>query len=170
MAARYVSERLAPFHRLDEFRCGVEGLDRWLIDHAAHAQAMRTAQTFVWHRGDRRVAAYFSLAAHLVVRNELPGKLGRGSPASIPAVMLARLALDVGFHGEGLGGELLWDALTRARAASDIAAARLVVVDAISAEVAAFCEYHGFAPVPDNPNRLIQRMSDIAVALDAATE
>lgn len=148
----------------------MEALDHWLVDHAAHAQSMRTAQTFVWHRGDDRVVAYFSLAAHLVVRGELPTKLGRGSPASIPAVMLARLALDVGLHGEGLGGELLWDALTRARAASELAAARLVVVDAISAEAAAFYEHHGFMPVPDNPNRLVQKMSDIAGALDPATE
>lgn len=167
---RYVSERLAPHHRLDAFRCGVEALDRWLIDHASRAKSMRTAQTFVWHRGDGRVVGYFSLAAHLVARGELPGKLGRGSPASIPALMLARLALDVGLHGVGLGGELLWDALTRARAASDIAAARLVVVDAISAETAAFYEHHGFIPIPDNPNRLVQKMSDIAGALDAAAE
>ncbi len=166
----YVSERLTPRHHLDAFRCGVEALDRWLLDHATHAQSMRTAQTFVWHTGDRHVVGYFSLAAHLLVRGELPKRLGRGSPTSIPAVLLARLALDVGLHGDGLGGELLWDALTRARAASDIAAARLVVVDAISAEAAAFCDHHGFSPIPDNPNRLVQRMSEIASALDATTE
>ena len=168
--ARYVSERLAPHHQLDAFRCGVEALDRWLIDHATHAQAMRTAQTFVWHSGDSRVVGYFGLAAHLVVRGELRKKLGRGSPTSIPAVMLARLALNVELHGDGLGGELLWDALTRARAASDIAAARLVVVDAISAQAAAFYEHHGFTPIPENPYRLVQKMSDIASALDTRTE
>lgn len=167
--ARYVSERLSPHHLLDEFRCGVEALDRWLIDHATHARSMRTAQTFVWRRGDHRVVAYFSLAAHLVVRGELPGKLGRGSPASIPAVMLARLALDAGLHGEGLGGELLWDALTRALAASDIAAARLVLVDAISTEAAAFYQHHGFVPVPQNPNRLVQKINEVEAALDART-
>jgi len=168
--ARYVSERLTPHHHLDAIRCGVEALDRWLLDHATHAQSMRTAQTFVWHTGDNRVVAYFSLAAHLVVRGELPKKLGRGSPTSIPAIMLARLALDLDLHGDGLGGELLWDALTRARAASDIAAARLVVVDAISARAAAFYEHHGFTPIPENPNRLVQKMSDIASALETRTE
>ncbi len=131
---------------------------------------MRTAQTFVWHHSEDRVVGYFSLAAHLVVRGELPKKLGRGSPTSIPAVILARLALDVELHGDGLGGELLWDALTRARAASDIAAARVVVVDAISARAAAFYEHHGFTLIPDNPNRLVQKMSDIASALDTRTE
>ena len=166
---RYVSERLTSRHHPDAFRCGVDALDGWLLEHVANAQSMRAAQTFVWHRGDDGVVGYFSLAAHLVVRGELPKRLGRESPGSIPAVTLVRLALDVGLHGEGLGGELLWDALTRARAASDIAAARLVVVDAISREAAAFYEHHGFTPIPENPNRLVQNMSDIAHALDAGT-
>ncbi len=130
---------------------------------------MRTAQTFVWHQGDDHAKAYFSLAAHLIIRESLPKGLGRGSPTSIPAVLLARLALDERLHGDGLGGDLLRDALTRARAAADIAAARLVVVDAINTQAADFYQHHGFTPVPDNPNRLVQKMSDIAAVLDART-
>jgi len=100
--ARFVSERLAIHHDLTRFHSGVDALDRWLMDHATHAQSMRTAQTFVWHEGDGPVVGYYSLAAHLVVRAELPQKVGRGSPASIPAVLLARLALNATLHGEGL--------------------------------------------------------------------
>jgi predicted N-acetyltransferase YhbS len=80
--------------------------------------------------------------------------------------MLARLALDRGLHGDGLGGELLWDALARVRSASDIAAARVVVVDAMSPEAASFYVHHGFTPIPENPNRLVQKLSNIAAALD----
>jgi predicted N-acetyltransferase YhbS len=167
---RFVSERLDERHRLDRFTCGVDSLDRWLIEHARHAQSMRTAQTFVWHTGDDTAVAYFSLAAHLVVRDELPTKLGRGSPSSIPSVVLARLALDHSLHGGGLGGELIWDALSRARSAADTVAARLVVVDAVDDPAATFYRHHGFAPVPGNPNRLIQKMSDIAAALDGGPD
>lgn len=162
---RFVSERLTASHRLDAFASGVEALDSWLVASALHAQAMRTAQTFVWHTGDSRVVAYFSLAAHLVVRAELPQRVGRGSPDAIPAIMLARLALDRLLHGGGLGGELLWDALSRACAASEIAAARLIVVDAYDAHAAAFYEHHGFTLVPGNAHRLVQETSDVAAAL-----
>jgi hypothetical protein len=48
--------------------------------------------------------AYFSLASHLVVRADLPAKLGRGSPDAIPAVLLARLALDRSLRGRGSVG------------------------------------------------------------------
>ena len=163
--ARFVSERLAKSHRLDAFDSHAEALDRWLARHAVHAQALRTAQTFVWHEGDHRVVAYFSLAAHLVVRADLPRRVGRGSPDAIPAILLARLALAHALHGLGLGGELLWDALSRACAAADIAAARLVVVDAINSAAVAFYQHHGFVPVPGDPYRLVQKVSDIAAAL-----
>jgi GNAT superfamily N-acetyltransferase len=80
-------------------------------------------------------------------------------------VLLARLALDRSLQGQGLGGELLLDALSRAVQASEIAAARLMVVDAIDDSAAAFYEHHGFVLVPGNRQRLVQKMSDIAAAL-----
>lgn len=162
----FVSETLADHHLLQTFSSGNPVLDTWLQRHARHAQSMRTARTFVWHAGDRVVVAYFSLAAHLVVRAELPPRIGRGSPEAIPAVLLARLALHRSLHGQGLGGELLVDALSRAVQASDVAAARLVVVDAIDDAAASFYEHHGFLAVPGNPHRLVQKVSDIAAALD----
>jgi GNAT superfamily N-acetyltransferase len=163
--AAFVSETLADHHLLDQFSFGSDALDIWLQHHARHAQSMRTARTFVWHAGDQVVVAYFSLAAHLVVRSDLPPKVGRGLPDAIPAVLLARLALDRSLHGQGLGGELLLDALSRAVAASGVAAARLVVVDAIDEAAAAFYEHHGFIAVPGNRQRLVQKIGDIAAAL-----
>lgn len=163
--SRFVSERLASSHQLNSFVSGVAALDSWLRQSASHAQAMRTAQTFVWHSGDGVVVAYFSLAAHLVVRANLPQRVGRGSPDAIPAILLARLALDQSLHGGGLGGELLWDTLSRACAASEVAAARLIVVDAYDGRAGAFYEHHGFVGVPGNPHRLVQKTSDVVAAL-----
>ncbi len=161
----FTSEALAEHHQLEQFSSGNHALDAWLRDHARHAQSMRTARTFVWHAGDGLVVAYFSLAAHLVVRAELPPKIGRGSPDAVPAVLLARLALDRSLHGQGLGGELLVDALSRAVQASEVAAARLAVVDAIDGAAADCYEHHGFIAVPGNRQRLVQNISDIAAAL-----
>ena len=162
----YVSEGLTEHHRTSTFRSGAAELDRWLLESALHAQAMRTARTFVWHGGDQQVCAYFSLAAHVIARADVSTKLGRGSPEQIPAILLARLALDQTLHGSGLGGELLWDALSRGVAASQLAGARVVVVDAIDAKAASFYAHHGFLAVPKTPFRLVQKLSDIAAALD----
>jgi GNAT superfamily N-acetyltransferase len=161
----FVSEPLATDHVLDNFRCGVEPLDHWLVTFARHAEVMRTARTFVWHQDHARVVAYYSLAAHVVMRVDLPGRVGRGSPDVIPSILLARLALDVSLHGDGLGGELLLDALRRVVAVSEIAGARLVVVDAINDRAVSFYQHHGFVATPDNPARLVQKVSDIANAV-----
>jgi predicted N-acetyltransferase YhbS len=164
--AGFVSEALSEEHDLTSFESGHRALDDWLRRSARHAERMRTARTFVWHAGDHRVLAFFSLAAHLVVRAEMPRRIVHGSPDTIPAVLLARLALDRTLHCQGLGGELLWDALSRAVAASRLAAARVVVVDAIDAVAARFSQHHGFVPVPGNPHRLVQKISDVAAAID----
>ncbi len=74
--------------------------------------------------------------------------------------------MDRSLHGQGLGGELLFDALSRAVQASEVVAARLVVVDAIDEAAASFYEHCGFTAVPGNRQRLVQKISDIAAALD----
>ena len=160
----FVSERLTEAHDLERFSSRVTDLDDWLRRSARHADAMNTGRTFVWHAGDAVVVAYFTLAAHLVARAQVPKRIGRGSPDVIPAILLARLALDQTLRGRGLGGELLWDAMERAWAASQHAGARLVVVDAIDDTAVSFYEHYGFRRIPET-RRLVQKMSDVAAAL-----
>jgi len=91
-------------------------------------QRRRTARTFGWLDG-ARVVGYYSITAHVLDRAELPARIGRGRPERIPAVLLARLALDRGLHGSGWGSALLAEALGRIVVATDIVAARFVVVE-----------------------------------------
>lgn len=162
---RFSSELLRDEHELTSFDSGQPSLDAWLRDSAQHAASMNTGRTFVWHTGDGVVVGYFTLAAHLVARAELPKRIGRGSPSVIPALLLARLALDRSLQGRGLGVELLWDALSRAVAAHRAAAARLVLVCAIDDAARSFYEHYGLTPVPSRPDRLVQKMSSIESAL-----
>ena len=161
----FTSETLREHHDTSVFDSGNVDLDGWLRDHALHASAMSTGRTFVWRSGDGVVVAYFTLAAHLVARESLTKRTGRGSPDVIPTILLARLALDGSLRGRGLGAELLWDALSRAVAANRQAAAGLVVVDAIDERAASFYEHFGFEPIPANPTCRLQKMSSIEAAL-----
>lgn len=155
-------------HDADAFDSGEAALDEWLRRHAAGADARRTARTFVWTRTDdavqNRVIAYYSLTGHRLVRDQLPRRLRRGSPEEIPAVLLARLAVDRAAQGHGMGGAVLADAMARMVEATSIVAARFVVVDALHEHAAAFYEHHGFTRIPDTL-RLVQKISDIAAAL-----
>ncbi|MDA8039350.1 MAG: GNAT family N-acetyltransferase [Actinomycetota bacterium] len=110
---------------------------------------------------DSSVVAYFTLAGHVIEREDLPSRIGRGSPDRIPAVLIARLALHRDLHGQGHGGSLLADASRRIVAATDIVAARFVVVDAINDEAAGFYTHYGYQPLPGT-GRLVRKISDIA--------
>ena len=159
-STEFTSRRLEEEDQLDDFVSGQAGLDTWLKDSARHADPRRTGRTWVWVRG-HGVVACFTLAGHMIEKAALLSKLGRGSPERIPAVLIAKLALRRDLQGKGLGGVLLADACHRVVAASEIAAARLAVVDAIDAAAARFYRHVGFADVPGTM-RLVRKISDLA--------
>jgi GNAT superfamily N-acetyltransferase len=150
--------------RLDALDSGEPSMDAWLSEQASGAEARRVARTFVWTTEEETVTAYYSLTGHRIVRDELPKSVGRGSPSEIPAVLLARLALDKSLHGLGHGGVLLAEALERIVVATQIVAARIVVVDALHERAASFYEHFGFTRIPGTL-RLVQKVSDVAAAL-----
>lgn len=161
MTERFRPERLdVESHDLSTFSCGEESLDRWLHEQAVAATKRGTARTWVWTDDDGAVVAYYALAAHKVVRDQVPSSVGRGGPAEIPAVLLARLALAQHLRGQGLGPVLVADALERVVEASQIVGVRLVVVDAMAEPVAELYETLGFRRVPGSL-LLVQRISDV---------
>jgi len=163
--SRYRSERLSPDHDLEAFDSGAAVLDDWLRRAARHADAANTGRTFGWvETGSPAVVGYFTLAAHLVRRADVPKGVGLKPPDVIPAILLARLALHAPLHGQGLGAQLLLDALERAVDASTRAAARLIVVDAIDDAAVLFYERFGFRSCPDDPRRLVRKTSEAAAA------
>ncbi|UQX10064.1 hypothetical protein [Candidatus Mycobacterium methanotrophicum] len=86
-------ELLSVEHRLDRFDSGVADLDRWLRNSAHIAALAGTAATYVLRRGDT-VVGYYALAMSAVTHDRAPSRLRRGMPDPVPAVLLARLAVD----------------------------------------------------------------------------
>lgn len=165
MTERFRSQRFDPErHDVSGFSCGEESLDQWLRTHAATTDKRDTARTWVWLDAGGRVVGYYALAAHKVAREQVPSRIGRGGPAELPAVLLARLALAEHLRGRGLGAVLVADALQRVVDVTRTVAARVVVVDALSEPVARFYEALGFRRIPGSL-RLVQKITDIAASL-----
>jgi predicted N-acetyltransferase YhbS len=169
-ASHILLERLDAHHDVSAFGSGNEVLDGWLRRHGLAAQRMDSARTFVATRRGR-VVGYFSLTMGSVLRAEAPAKLVRGMPAyPVGMVLLARLAVDESQQGTGVGAMLLAEALRKAVAAGEVAAARLIVVDAVDENAAAFYQRYGFVRTPENPLRLYRRMKDVRASLDSAAD
>ena len=154
-------------HDLSEFSSGNDDLDDWLRRHARTATGQGT-RTYVVVDEDGRVVGYFALAPHLLARDDAPPRLARGAPQQIPSILLAKLALDSAVQGQGLGAELLVHALGTVLDAARRAGGRVVLVDAIDDDARAFYEHHDFQPIPDQPRRLVMKLSTAAKALGVA--
>ena len=130
-------------HDLSTFDCGREPIT--LQARARDAIEADTARVYAVCRGARKVVAFYALAAGGVARSDAPGALRRNSPDPIPVIILAVLGVDKPEQEQGLGRDLLSDAMRRALQASKIIGARALLVHAIDARTSNFYRQHGFS-------------------------
>lgn len=160
-----VLERFSGEHDIGSFDCGNEELNGWLQRHASASHRADLARTYLAVDGPV-VAGYVSLTTGSVRPTDAPKRLVRGMPRyPIGTVLVARLAVDRQYQGRRIGSRLLAEALHRAVAASDAAAARLVVVDAVDDAAVDFYRRWGFVEAPENPRRLFRKMADVRASL-----
>jgi GNAT superfamily N-acetyltransferase len=154
-------EKLGPEHDIKSFDCGVEALNRFLQRHALVSQRAGSVQTYLAVAGDA-VAGFYSLTVGQVEFDDAPERLGKGLPRHpIPIVLLARLAVDRGSRGQGIGSGLLRDAFRRIKSVSEIAGVRGIAVHAKDEAAKAFYEHFGFVEFPGRPLTLYRLMKDI---------
>lgn len=151
----FVCEILTDGHDASEFHSGQETIDEWLRRSARDSDGRNLTRTYIWHRGDGVILAYYTLMPYFIERATLGKKQGRGLPDRIPCYLIARLALNENLHHQRLGSQLLASALSRAAIGSRDLGGRYVIVDAIDDVAASFYRHHGFEPVPGHERRLL---------------
>lgn len=154
-------EKLGATHDLSGFDCGVEPLNRFLINFAATNQKTGSSQTYVALVGSA-VVGYYSLTVGQVLFDDAPKRLAKGLPHHpVPTILLARLAIHKDFQGQKLGHGLLLDAIRRTLQAADIAGVRALLVHAKDDKAKAFYEHFGFEPFTDAPLTLYRLLKDV---------
>lgn len=68
--------QLAAGEGIEGFRCGVEIVDSWAARHAATARVRGTAVVYV-SRCAGRVAGFYTLSTHSIVRTDIGGGMAR---------------------------------------------------------------------------------------------
>lgn len=151
---------LAAEHLLDDFGCGKVSLDDWLVRHAQQAQSGGSAKTFVVADG-HRVAGYFSLAVGQVDSVEVPERIRKGmGQYPIPVVLLARLAVNRAYQGQGIGVGMLQDAIRRTLLIAEQAGIRAMLTQPIDADADTFYRRFGFVPSPLREDQLLLLLKD----------
>jgi predicted N-acetyltransferase YhbS len=164
---RYSSSKsLDKNHDRDSFDCGVEALNEYLRKYALQNQKRDAARTYVVTVGDDRIVGYYTLVFGSVSHEEATAEVSAGlGKYPIPVILLARLAIDIGEKGKGLGKALVRDALLRSMRASEIAGLRAVLVHAKDKPARNFYRKLGFVSATHNDFHLFMKMSDIKASI-----
>jgi predicted N-acetyltransferase YhbS len=83
------------------------------------------------------------------------------SPDPIPVAVLARLAIDSDWQGQGLGRALIRDCMLRVTQAAEVVGIRGIVVHAISEQAYGFYVALGFEPSPLDTMTLMVTLADV---------
>src|SRR5665811_934260 len=130
------------------FSCGKPELDDWLKTQATQHQKSGNTRIFLAvSSNDDAVVGFYATTAYRLDLNEAAVAFGAGKIRfPLPAVLLARLAVDERFQGQGLGTKLL--------------------VHAIDREAAEFYAKAGFIRFLDAPMRLYLPLKDLLATTD----
>ncbi|WP_432928586.1 N-acetyltransferase family protein [Microbispora sp. CA-135349] len=153
---------------LDGFDCGSPAQSDWLTRHALQAHASGGCRVYVVRDIEAgRVVGYYALAAGSVGPAAAPARLLKGAGRhDQPVVILARLGVDRGAQGIGLGRALVVDAFRRVARVADQIGVRAMLIHCESETARAFyLRLAAFEQSPSDPLHLLLLMKDLRRAL-----
>jgi GNAT superfamily N-acetyltransferase len=154
-------EVLAARHDLTRLDSGAAELDSWLERAAWQAHGRDTARVYVVSDRDGTVIAYSALVVATLSRRALSSRAASGLPAEVPAVLLAKLAVDRTQQGAGVGAALLRHAARQALEVRDRVGVRLLVAEARDEAARAWYTANGLTSLSDGRTCYV-RLKDLS--------
>ena len=150
-------------HNREKFSCGVPDMDEYFKKYASQDVKRNVTRLYVIIDQDTNaVAGYYSLSATSFDRKSMPKNFAKRLPRyPVPAVLLARLAVDSSYQNCGLGSMLLVDAFKKVLQVDTLIGVVALLVDALNKEVVGFYQKSEFVQSDDNELRLFLSMADI---------
>lgn len=151
-------------HQRDAFDCGYPILNDYLKKYARQNHLKGIAKTFIAISSSKsfKIDGYYTVSSSVIEYESLPQSFTKGIPNyPIPAILIGKLAVDNLVKGQGLGGELLVDALLRTVKASQEIGIFAVRVDAIDLKAKQFYLNYEFIPFQDKPLSLFLPITTI---------
>lgn len=144
------------------FDCGIEPLNNYLKVMASQQAKKDNTRTFVLEdtQAETRIIGFYTLTLTPIDLKALPAALQKKHQSSSSGGLIARLAVDQRYKGQGFGEWLLVDALKKLLQASDTVAFPVVIVDAKDG-AKQFYEKYGFTPFRDAESKLFITIADI---------
>ena len=149
-------------HDRKRFDCGIEALNNYLRLMANQHSVRDNTRTYVLEEESHpsHIIGYYTLTMIPLDLGSLPSRLQKKYQNIRAGGLIARLAVDTRYAGNGYGEWLLIDALKKLLSASESVGFPVVIVDAKDGS-AQFYEKFGFRAFKDTPGKLFITISDI---------
>ena len=153
-------------HDRNRFNCGSDALNNYLKVMASQQAKKDNTRTFVLEDdiNNAHIIGFYTLTMTPIDIKALPHKLQKKYQSSTSGGLIARLAVDKRYKGQGFDEWLLIDALQKLLAASDSVAFPVVVVDAKDG-AKHFYQRYGFQAFQDAEHKLFITIADVRASL-----
>jgi GNAT superfamily N-acetyltransferase len=168
--------RLEPLDRKKHdraaFTCGEKALDNYLKNTATRQQDQDITRVKVGclDQADS-VICFHAMNAHSLNITQLDEKYQNrfSRYESIPSAYLSMIAVDVNYHGCGIGSYMMADAMRQVLSAAELIGVHFLVLDALNEKAARLYLRLGFERLSSIPERMIISTEKIRRAVAAAT-
>lgn len=155
-------EPIARKHDRESFDCGDAARNEFLRRYARQSHDLGGAKTILAvDDADRRtILGFYSIAPGAIAYAETPETVRRGlARHDVPGFRLARLATDLRWQGQGLGGQLLAAAARRCLQAAQSVGGVVLIIDAKNSRAARWYASFGALPLGDRPLTLVMALA-----------
>jgi GNAT superfamily N-acetyltransferase len=155
------------------FDCGDHSMNDFLQRYARQNHASGAAKIFlaIDTTDNKTILGFYSLAPGALAYADTPETVRRGlARHDVPGFRLTRIATDLRWQGQGLGGQLLSAAARRClRAAAEVGGV-LLIIDAKNDRAARWYTDYGAVPLGNKPLTLVMSLATFAANLKAARQ
>lgn len=161
-------EPISKRHDRKSFDCADPSMNDFLQRYARQSHESGAAKTFlaIDDADNKTILGFYSLAPGALAYADTP-ELVRRSLArhDVPGFRLARIATDLRWQGQGLGGQLLVAAAKRClRAATEVGGV-VLIIDAKNDRAARWYAKYGAVPLRNEPLTLVMSVATFAAGL-----
>jgi GNAT superfamily N-acetyltransferase len=158
-------------HDRNSFDCGHPPINDFLQRYAPQSHESGAAKTFlaIDNADHKTILGFYSLAPGALAYAGTPETVRRGlARHEVPGFRLARIATDLRWQGQGLGGQLLAAAARRCLRVAAEAGGVVLIIDAKNHRAARWYTSYGAVPLSNRPLTLVMSLATFATELKAA--
>jgi GNAT superfamily N-acetyltransferase len=158
-------------HDRKSFDCGDPPMNDFLQRYARQNHESGAAKTFAAiDRADgKTILGFYSLTPGALAYADTPETVRHGlARHDVPGFRLARIATDLRWQGQGLGGQLLAAAARRCLRAATEAGGVVLIIDAKNDRAVRWYISYGAVPLSNKPLTLVMPLATFAAGVKAA--